>query len=423
MKPLLNIFDSPALVTVLLGSMLISAMSALIGTFSFLRKRSLIGDVISHAVLPGIALAFLLTSTKNLLPLLIGGAATGALAAWLIDLITQNSKIKADTAIALNTSVFFGFGMVLLSWIQHSGAGNQSGLDHFLFGKAAALQSYEVRIYFWMSLFIALVLMVGFRAFKMISFDEQYSHSIGLPTRFIRLVLMFLTVMVVAIGVQSVGVVLMSALLITPAAIGRFFSSSLKGMMLIALLSGMFSGASGALISYAFPSMPTGPWIVLWLSALAVLAFLFSARKGILVLWFKKWQNGRRIELENFIKTFYHSLKEDEKQLFDIYHLPEPMKAGHAKRLLTLARLRGWVNRFGRNQFGFTHEGLEAVKSIVRKHRLWELYLSRYLQLEADHVHDNAEEMEHLITPELEKDLYELLDRPDKDPHDSEIPF
>jgi manganese/zinc/iron transport system permease protein len=263
----------------------------------------------------------------------------------------------------------------------------------------------------------------GFRAFKMISFDEQYSRSIGLPTRFIRLVLMFLTVMVVALGVQSVGVVLMSALLITPAAIGRFFSSNLKGMMLIALLSGIFSGASGALVSYAFPSMPTGPWIVIWLSVLALFAFLFSARKGILVLSFTKWQNAQRIALENFIKSFYPSLKEDQKQLFDLYQLPEPMKAGHANRLLIHARLRGWVKRSGRNQFKFTHEGVEVVKSIVRKHRLWELYLSRYLQLEADHVHDNAEEMEHLITPELEKDLYELLDRPDKDPHDSEIPF
>ena len=423
MKPLLNIFDSPALFTVLFGSMLISGMSALIGTFTFLRKRSLIGDVISHAVLPGIALAFLLTSTKNLLPLLIGGAATGALAAWLIDIITQNSKIKADTAIALNTSVFFGVGMVLLSWIQHSGAGNQSGLDRFLFGKAAALQSYEVRIYFWLSIFILLMVIFGFRAFKMISFDEQYSRSIGLPTRSIRLVLMFLTVMVVALGVQSVGVVLMSALLITPAAIGRFFSSTLKGMMLIALLSGMFSGAAGALVSYAFPSMPTGPWIVIWLSVLALLAFLFSARKGILVLWFRKWQNGQRIALENFIKTFYPSLKEDKEQLFDIHDLPEPMKAGQANRLLITAKLRGWIRRSGSKQFGFTEEGVEVVKSIVRKHRLWELYLNRYLQLGADHVHDNAEEMEHLITPEMEKDLYELMDRPEKDPHDSEIPY
>jgi manganese/zinc/iron transport system permease protein len=194
-------------------------------------------------------------------------------------------------------------------------------------------------------------------------------------------------------------------------------------MMLIALLSGMFSGAAGALVSYAFPSMPTGPWIVIWLSVLALLAFLFSARKGILVLWFRKWQNGQRIALENFIKTFYPSLKEDKEQLFDIHDLPEPMKAGQANRLLITARLRGWIRRSGSKQFGFTEEGVEVVKSIVRKHRLWELYLNRYLQLGADHVHDNAEEMEHLITPEMEKDLYELMDRPEKDPHDSEIPY
>jgi manganese/zinc/iron transport system permease protein len=420
-----NIAISPALVTVLSGSVLICGMSALVGVFTFLRKRSLIGDVIAHSVLPGIALAFMITESKATPTLLLGGALTGALAAWLIDVITRNSKLKTDAAIALNTSVFFGIGIVLLTRIQHLGMAQQSGLDRFLFGKAAALQSREVFLYFWLTLGLLIVLALGYRGFKMISFDESYSRSIGLPVRLIKLVLMILTVMVVALGVQSVGVVLMSALLITPAAIGRFASHSLIAMMAVALLSGIVSGVSGTLISYAFPAMPTGPWIVICLSFFALIAFLFSKQKGIISRWWQRHKNSKQISLENFMKSFYPELSEQPARLFSLSNMASLSRNDipSTQGLMSRAKKHGWIKACSGDKYQFTEGGYEFSKSIVRKHRLWELYLNQYLQLKPDHVHENAEDMEHLITPEIEQELLKTLDHPEKDPHDSKIPY
>lgn len=250
-------FNDPGTQIVTIGTVLLGIVASFIGCFTFLQKRALVGDAISHSVLPGICLAFIISGTKNPYYLLIGAFISGWLSVLLSDWITRSSKIKADTAIAIVLSFFFAIGMMLLSIIQHSGNVNQAGLHHFLFGKAAAIIKEDVIMFLWVAAVAFVIIMVYFRAFKLYIFDIEFARSIGLPVKWLDFLLTTLTVLAIALGIRAVGVVMMAALLIGPAAAARFWTGNFKKMLLIAAVVGGSSGFFGAMISYLRPQMPT----------------------------------------------------------------------------------------------------------------------------------------------------------------------
>ncbi len=405
------------------GSLILCASSGLVGTFTFLRKRSLIGDVISHSVLPGICLAFLIGNEKNLIVLITGASITGWISTYLIDVITAKSKIKTDTAIALVLSVFFGAGILLLTKIQHSGYGSQSGLDSFIFGSAAAMNFSDVKLFgIFGSLMISIVL-IFYRGFLLISFDEDYAGAIGFPIRFLKFLLSVITVITVAMGVQSVGVVLMSALLITPAATARFWTHRVPLLAGLAMVFAGVSGILGSAISYTKAGMPTGPWIVVVVSFFAFFSVAFGSQKGIFPKWIRRRVNNKRILGENILKVFY-KLSEGTESGYSLQELisSTPVKEADLMNGLRILQKNDLIGKANDKWF-LSESGFREAKSVVRKHRLWELYLSKYMNLKADHVHDDAEGIEHVITAEIEKELEKLLDYPTVDPHDSEIPY
>lgn len=420
-------FRDPNIVAVVLGSLLLTSSSAVVGTFTFLKKKSLVGDAVAHAVLPGICLAFILSGNKNPFFLIIGAFVTGWISLVLIDYISGRSKIKEDTAIALILSVFFGVGILMLTHIQHSGNAAQTGLSSFLFGKAAALVGDDLRVFGIVALILLVTVALFFKELKHIAFDEQHAEVLGLPVKGLNLLLTSLTVMAVVTGIQAVGVVLMAAMLITPAAAARFWTDDVLWMTLLAALLGALSGLVGAYISYTAPTMPTGPWIVMVISAVALLSFFLAPRRGILARWLERHRMQRQIMEENLLKELYHIGEKD----------PGPDSAGRSveelveERYFPLRPLRSALRRLRRQGFlqyrdgrwYFTEAGREKGRRIVKLHRLWELYLSRYLKIAPDHVHEDAETIEHVITPELEAELEQALEFPQRDPHDSRIPY
>lgn len=269
-------FSDPNVRNVLLGTILLSTSSAMIGTFALLKGKTLISDAIAHAVLPGICLAFFLTGDKNSIWLIISAFITGWLASIVINQITTHSKIKQDTAIAIVASVAFGFGSFLLSILQHSGQASQGGLKSFLLGSAATLLREDVVVLLWLSSIIFLVLFLFFKEFMIVAFDRLFAQSIGLPVKKIDFLFTSLMVLAIVIGIRAVGVVLMSAILITPATTARFWTAKMTYIMLFATLIALFSSLAGTFISYTIPSMPTGPWIVLIMSLVAYFSFLIS---------------------------------------------------------------------------------------------------------------------------------------------------
>ncbi|CAI9686912.1 Manganese transport system membrane protein MntC [Elizabethkingia anophelis] len=417
-------FNDPNVKYVVLGSILLSVSAAIVGSFIVLKKKSLVGDAVSHSVLPGICAAFLFAGTKNTSLMLVGAFISGWLSLVTIDYITAKSKIKKDAAIGLVLSVFFALGIVLMTYIQQSGNAAQSGLDRFIFGKAATLIGSDLITFSIIAVVLMVATLAFFKEFTIIAFDEHYAQVLGLPVRKLDLLLTSLTVLAVVTGITAVGVVLMAAMLITPAAAARYWTHNIRRMVGLAAIFGALSGLAGAYISYIAPAMPTGPWMVVVSSLIAFFSFFF-APLGIVPKTMKRNKNSRTMVDENILKLFYQ-IGEKENN-FDKKRTAEELlafrKMQPAQLKSGLARLKKRKEVVNENQqWQLTANGLEKAKKIVRLHRLWELYLTNYMEIAPDHVHDNAEEMEHYITPELEKQLEKYLDNPDTDPHGTVIP-
>jgi manganese/zinc/iron transport system permease protein len=419
-------FQDPNIRFVVGGSVLLAVSSALVGCFTFLKKKALVGDAVAHAVLPGICLSFMISGTKNPIYIILGAFLTGWLSLILIDLISRKSKIKEDTAIGLILSVFFGIGILLLTIIQHSGNASQTGLDSFLFGKAAALVGYDLMIFSIISSFLLFSVLLFSKEFTLISFDENFAKSIGFPVKRLELALTTLTVLAVVTGIQAVGVVLMAAMLITPAAAARFWTNRLSIMLFLAAIFGAFSGISGAYISYVAPSMPTGPWIVMVVSIIALLSFFIAPGRGILYKVYRQKRIRKRILNENILKLFYQLGEKDKnfrkkRSKDDLLNKRQIRPSSLLNGLIILTR-----QGFLRNENGFwrlSRDGEIKGRRIVKLHRLWEVYLTKYLRFAPDHVHEDADNIEHILTPELEKRLESLLEYPQSDPHHSTIPY
>lgn len=419
-------FADPNIRFVVIGSVLLTASSAIVGAFTFLNKKALVGDAIAHAVLPGICLGFMLAGTKNPLFLIAGAFVTGWISIYLVNFIVSKTRIKEDTAIGLILSVFFGIGIVLLTIIQKSGNASQSGLDHFLFGKAAALVGSDLYTFAAVAIILLITVFLLFKEFALLAFDKDYAHSIGLPVKLIELVLTSLIVLAIVIGIQAVGVVLMAAILITPAAAARFWTNKIRVMFLLASVFGAFSGLAGAYISYVAPQMPTGPWIVIVISTIAFVSFFFAPVRGVVSRMYRQYIIRKTINDENVLKALYQ-LGEENKNFF-IQRYPDEIirrrKFNKENLVKVLGRLKneGYVEQTG-NLYGLTEEGKNRGKRVLKIHRLWELYLTTHLHIAPDHVHEDADTIEHLLTPELEAELERTLDYPKEDPHKSEIPY
>ena len=414
MQTLLEFFSlaDPNVRYVVLGTMLLTSSGAMVGSFALLKKKALVGDATAHAVFPGICLAFMLTGAKHPIHLAIGAFATGWLALRLIDSITAHAKIQEDTAIALVLSVTFGLGTLLLSIIQHSGNAAQVGLNNFLFGKAAALLGDDLLTLAILSLLIITTLIFFFKEFTLVAFDKAFAQSIGLPVRRLEFLFTSLTVLAIVIGIRAVGMVLMAAMLITPAAAARFWTDRLSRMVLLAAVLGLIAGVAGSFASYTAPGMPTGPWIVLVITLIAYGSFLLAPQQGLLAKKLHQRRHQQKTLAENILKLFYELGKREGEFFCNrpvdelLAHRPMPLRS-LMKGLQGLQR-QSLVQQRG-DKWRLTGVGKGLGQQISQRHQLWELYLMRYLKIKPDHVHEDAESIEHVLTPALVKELRKLL--------------
>lgn len=426
-------FLDPNFIWVLSGSTLLGVSSGMIGAFALLRKRSLLGDVLAHAALPGVCLAFILTGAKSLGPLLLGAAATGYLGVKCIDVITRNSRIKEDTALGLVLTVFFGVGVMLLTAIQHGGAGNQSGLDSFLFGQSATLVGGDVAVMAGVSAVLIAAVVLFFKEFKLLCFDRGFGEGLGLPMRRVDNLLMALIVLAVMIGLQAVGVILMAAMLITPGVAARYWTERLERMVVLSGAFGGISGVAGTVASTIGPRMPTGPLIVLAATAIFLVSLLAAPRRGLVAKGLHFLRLRRRIARENLLRDVYElyelsaarSTVADDSLLargIDCDALLGRANSPGRTRRLRLARRLEKEGLLRLDAVGdktvctLTRSGLEEAWDVVRRHRLWEMFLMHEADLKADHVDRDADDLEHFLTPELVEALERLLEAHGREP-------
>ncbi|HTE18965.1 MAG TPA: metal ABC transporter permease, partial [Armatimonadota bacterium] len=348
---------------------------------------------------------------RSLGPLLVGALVAGLLGAFCIQVVTRNSRIKEDTALGLVLSVFFGFGIVLLTLIQHSQRGSQAGLDKFIFGQAASLVGADVRLMALCAAIVCGVSVALFKEFKLLCFDPEFGRGIGFPTQALDGLLMLLIVLAVVIGLQAVGVVLMAAMLITPAATARLWTDRLNVMVALAGLFGAVSGALGTLFSLT-EQMPTGPLIVLAATAVFGFSLVFAPRRGLLGKAVRALAIRSQVARENALRSLYEVA--EHAGAWDVRLTAEELAAhrGRSAQAVVVQLLRlqreGLVTAAS-GRYGLTERGLGIAYKVVRNHRLWEMFLMHEGQLGADHVDRDADFIEHHLSRDTVEELERLL--------------
>lgn len=272
---------------VLWGTVLLGITAGLVGTFAYLRRRALAGDVIAHAALPGLCLAFLITQSRSMGVLLTGALITGVAGAFLMSLLRRVSRLREDAILGTVLSIAYGLGIALTRTIQnHYRNERGADLESFIIGRAATMLAGDVLQIAATSVTCSIVVVLIYKELKLLSFDESFCRVQGWPATRLDLLLMFLTAVTVIAGLPAVGVVLTAALLVIPAAAARFWTDQLSCMMAIAAGIGGVSGAIGTLLSARLDQMPTGPLVVLTAATLFVVSWMFAPKRGWL------WNRG-----------------------------------------------------------------------------------------------------------------------------------
>ena len=277
----ISIITQYSFIVVAIGTMLLAMATGIVGTISILKGQSLIGDAVGHASLPGIILAFMISGRKSSLILMLGAIVAGIVAFLLIQIISEGSKIEADTAMAVILSAMFGMGMVLKSYIQGNqkiqGA-SQSGLASYIFGQAAYILREDVYIILAVSVISLALFILFYKEIKVYVFDMVYAYTIGINSRLTSLLIMIITMILIAAGLKAVGAILISSMLITPAVTGLQWSKSYEKVLVIAAVTGAVSAFLGTFISSAVKGFSTGPSIILIMSVIALFSVLFAPR-------------------------------------------------------------------------------------------------------------------------------------------------
>jgi manganese/zinc/iron transport system permease protein len=365
-----DLFFDYTLRTVALGSATLGVVSGALGSYAVLRKQSLLGDAISHATLPGVALAFLLTQSKAPLVLVIGAAIAGWIATLIVIVIVNNTRIKEDSALGLVLSVFFGLGLVLLTVIQKMPTAKQSGLDTFLFGQAAALLERDVITMASLGGVTIIIMLLFWKEFKLLCFDSSFGASLGFPMPILDVLLITLLVIAIVVGLQTVGVVLMSAMVVAPAAAARQWTDRLGAMVVLSALFGAIAGVSGAVISSSAVHIPTGPTIVLSISAIVAVSIAFAPNRGLVWNWIRDQRERRKLQIEVVLNDLYTLASQHE----DLQHSHSTavlvaMSANRSNVRNSLKELvsRGWVENVNFDEWALTSAGVIQAQYIASR--------------------------------------------------------
>jgi len=267
--------------TILLGSVVLGSVSGVLGCMAVLRRQGLVGDALAHAALPGVASAFLLTGTRAHGTLMMGAAISGAVGLLIGHFVVRMTKTDVGTMLGVILTSLFGLGVVLLTVIQKSADGSQAGIDKFLFGQAAAMVSEQVWLMAILGGVAVGILFLFLKEIKVATFDPTFAESLGIPTGRLSLLVTGLILVAIVIGLNCVGVILMSAMLVAPAAAARQWTDRLPSMIAVSAGFGVLAGAAGVVASVLDSGLPTGPMIVIFLSLIVAVSLLFGSAGGI----------------------------------------------------------------------------------------------------------------------------------------------
>lgn len=370
---------------VALGALVLGVVSGVVGTFAVLRQRSLVGDALAHAALPGVCAAFLLTGLKDPAALLAGAACAGIVAAVLIVGVERAGRLRPDAAIGVVLSSLFSLGIVLLTAISNRNDADQAGLERYLFGQAAGLSERDVEVTLLLGIAALVVVAVGFRAFKATLFDSAFAGAAGLPVRLMELTMTALLVVAVVVGIRMVGAILMVAMLIAPPVAARQLTDRLSVLIPLAGAVGAGVGVAGALLS-AGAQVPTGPVIVLVGFTIVLASLAFSPRRGVVWRARRLATDRRRALAEGVLVDVHSSLRErdtvSEDELAELGARPRRVLSRGLRALRTGGPSGEALITGDRSAISLTPAGVDAVHELDERRALWGAWLEHGARLE-----------------------------------------
>jgi manganese/zinc/iron transport system permease protein len=380
-----------------------------------LRKRSLIGDTLSHATLPGVGLAFICAvllgaDGKSLPILLLGATVTGVAGCGAVLFIRNHSRVKEDAAMGIVLSVFYGAGVAVLGLVQTMPQASAAGLEYFIYGKTASMVLGDFQILIAVTGSVLVLSVLFFKEFRLLCFDESFASAQGWPVRWLDVLLLSLVTLVTVAGLQAVGLILIIAFLITPAAAARFWSERLDRMLILSAVIGGLSGWLGASISAFFPRMPAGAMIVLVAAACFVFSMLFGSARGVLIRYRRQLALKKSMGRQHLLRALYEILEADAPLGEEVQVRKVAFRQVRGRRTWTDSQLRryirqayqdGLVHDLHEDEIQLTEAGLAAAAKVTRNHRLWELYLIEYADVAASRVDRDADAVEHILGEKL----------------------
>lgn len=401
----------------LAASVVVGAICGILGCFIVLRNMSLVGDALSHSILPGVVVAFILFG-YNPFGFFIGSVVAGLITAAFIIWIQQNVKTKNDAAIGIVFTAMFSVGVIGISKISKTG-GVHLDLKDFLFGNILGVGVNDIYLSMGIGLFIILSVMIFYRHLFATSFQEVVAQTMGYRVDLIHYFLMLLLSFTVVASLQTVGVILVVAMLITPASTALLLSNNLKIVLFLSAIFGILSSVIGIILAIYFNTTP-GPVIALVITSFYLLAVVFSPEKGVLIRQIQRRRQQLKVLKEDFLKLSY---KLNEKGMYSKKVLIDQLDWSNYtfKKILSSLKREGLAKDDTEN-FPLTIKGEKMAKQMVRAHRLWETYLVTKMGMREDQIHEDAEKVEHFLTDDTIHEIDRSLGSPSRDPHGSEIP-
>ncbi len=409
---------------VVLGTATLGMAAGLVGSFTLLRRRALMGDALAHATLPGICLAFILASVlgangKSLPILLLGAAISGLLGVASILAIRRYTKLKEDTALGIVLSVFFGLGTALMALVQQMETGHAAGLESFIYGKTASMIAADAQLILFCAVACLIVCTLMFKELKLLCFDDAFAGSRGYSVLFLDVVLMALVVIVTIVGLQSVGLVLVIALMVIPAASARFWTDKMFSLAFWSVILGAISCLFGAAVSAMMPRLPSGAMIVLVSAFVFAMSMLFGTQRGVIIRALRRRNVNHRNDARHLLRGMYEVIEGDPDVRTPIQHVEKvvtfnellPLRSWSASRLQRILKSEIKQGYLQKTESGYrlTERGFAEAERLVREHRLWEIYLITHAEVAPSRVDRDADAIEHVLEPELITELERLL--------------
>ena len=412
---------------VVAGTTLLGLACGIVGAFLLLRKRSLMGDALSHATLPGIGIAFVVMTAaggdgKSLPGLLCGATISGVLGVLCMLAIRNTTRLRDDVAMGFVLSVFFGTGVAVLRMVQTFPGAQAAGLESFIYGKAASMIFSDVVLISVVAVLATATALILLKEFTLLCFDEAFAASTGWPVLRLDILLLVLVTAVTVTGIQAVGLILIIAFLIIPAAAARFWTYRLSQMLWISGIGGAVSGWLGASVSALFADLPAGALIVLTAASLFLISMLFGTARGVIPKLMDQARLQRRIGRQHLLRAAYEILESMGEPVSN-HPIPRELLLEHRSwsnaelsRLLSHARHEDHIEVEASRDSAMIHlseSGFGEASRITRNHRLWELYLITHADIAPSHVDRDADLVEHILGSEMVRALEaELKPRP-----------